>query len=138
MLRVSIAMQISSVLSFSILPHVRDFICHCVLKVSFENYITSIQEVFFPCLIQYFLLWNVRIFSPKQDQWFSNYVPQNLKGASWAPNIQLDFFFRVLTTSNKSNTHKFYNIGSHRYASFCYQVHWALCRSQKKAVPTNT
>lgn len=93
MLRVSIAMQISSVLSFSILPHVRDFICSCVLKVSFENYITSIQEVFFPCLIQYFLLWNVRIFSPKQDQWFSNYVEWN------------SFFF-LNTTVQKHTAHQ--------------------------------
>ena len=91
-------MQVSSVLSLSsILPQVRDFICHCVLKVNFENYITSIQEVFFPCLIQYFLLCNVRIFSPKQDQWsgnFSNYVEWN------------SFFFFFNTIVQKHTAHQ--------------------------------
>lgn len=45
---------------------------------------------------------------------------------------------KVLTVSNKSNVHKFYIIGSHQYTTFCHQVRWVLCRSQKKASPTTS
>lgn len=65
-----------------------------MLKVSFENYITSIQEVFFPCLIQYFLLWNVRIFSPKQTSGFQ---------IMWSGIHSFFFFFNTIVLKHTAH-----------------------------------